>query len=197
MTTLAEYYQYWLEKESKAKDEHSKQIAKNKIQEIISEAKKSNVDLFGVANAENHSIDDKAKSNENDVKKMETLVKNDVEIDFKIMENLKQEIDKIKRVFKYKMMDAESSIYLKEIEEKVESFQRKQKTIVGPNNVKYQTGNGEIYYFNRLKQTAYFENGIEYEKEELTKIFENGTTQKGLDAIHFLKQNFNAKYVNI
>lgn len=193
MITLAELYHIWLEKELKAKDEHSKLIAKKKIENILNEAKKLNIDL----NAENPKNEVEEKTAENDNEKMETLNKNYEEIDFKIIENYREEIDKIKRVFKFKMMDAESSIYLKEIEAKVENFERNQKTIVGPNNVKYQTGNGEIYYFNRENQTAYFENGVEYDKDELTKIFENKTSQNGLDAIHFLKTQFNAKYVNV
>lgn len=193
MKNLAELHTLWLEKESKAKNERDKKIAQNKIQEILNEAKKLNIDL----NAENLPKVVDVKDDKNAAQKMETDVKNEFENEEENIVKCREEIEKILRVFKFKMMDAETSNYLKELQEKVERLEIKEKTTVGPNNVKYQTESGEIYYFNRLTQSAYFENGAEYGKEELTKLQEDGISQKGFEVIHYLKSKLKANYVNI
>lgn len=193
MKTLADRHKYWAEKLKVAKDERAKKIAQSKIAEIEADAKKQNFNLENLFSSQNEPVQNAVQI---EAEKMETLSeKNEILNPEKVLE-MEQEIIKIKRIFKTKVMELDTKEYLYELERKVLNFHQKQKTTPSQTNRKFITETGEVGFIDLVKEEINFENGITYTNEELTHLKKVNASKLEFQMIHLIKNNFKAEYVN-
>lgn len=194
MTNLADKHKLWAEKLKDAKDDRAKKIAQSKIAEIEADAKKQNFKLENLFSSQNEPVQNAVQI---EAQKMETLSEKNEILTPENVAKLEQEIYKIKRIFKTKVMELETKEYLEELEAQVLNYYSKLKTTPSQTNRRYISEDGEVFFFDLTKEEINFENGITYTNEELTHLKKVNTSKLEFQMIHLIKNNFKAEYVAI